>query len=179
MKITLVRHGQTEENFKGLIQGRSNNLLNDTGRRQCKYLRNKLLDKNFDYCYMSPLVRCVETAFILVGDRVPTIRDDRLIERDMGELEGRPWEEYNAYKYWDYELNCGDRGIERVKEIFERCRDFLNYINNKYDDNASILIVTHGAPYRALRYLIKGKKISGHLLDGKIDNCMYEEFEYK
>ena len=36
MHITLVRHGQTEENCKGIIQGRSTNLLNDTGRRQCK-----------------------------------------------------------------------------------------------------------------------------------------------
>ena len=48
----------------------SNILLNDTGRRQCKKLRDKLKDKSFDVCYMSPLVRCVETAFILVGDKV-------------------------------------------------------------------------------------------------------------
>ena len=178
MHITLVRHGQTEENFKGIIQGRSNNLLNDTGRRQCKYLRNKFLDKKFDYCYMSPLVRCVETAFILVGEKVPIIRDDRLLERDMGELEGRPWEEYNTYKYWDYDLNCSDREIEPVQDIFKRCQNFLSYIGDKYDNNTSILIVTHGAPYRALRYLIRGKKLKGHLLDGRIENCSFEEFEY-
>ena len=42
MKITLVRHGQTEGNYLGNIQGRNNELLNDTGRRQCQRLRDKI-----------------------------------------------------------------------------------------------------------------------------------------
>ena len=41
MKIILVRHGQTEDNYNGIMQGRINNLLNDTGRRQCERLREK------------------------------------------------------------------------------------------------------------------------------------------
>ena len=179
MKITLVRHGQTEENFCNRVQGKKNNLLNDTGRRQCNNLRMRLLDKKFDYCYMSPLVRCVETAFILVGDRVEMIRDDRLIDREMGELEGRPREEYNVYRYWDYDLNTSDRGVEPIQDVFKRCEDFLDYIKNKYSDDDSILIVTHGSPYRALRYLIRKEELKGHLLDGVIDNCQCEEFEYK
>ena len=154
MKITLVRHAQTEENFKGNMQGKRNILLNDTGRRQCNNLRLKLKDKKYDYCYMSPLVRCVETAFILIGDRVEMIRDDRLIERELGEYEGRPREEYNAYKYWDYDLNCDSRGVEPVQDVFKRCKSFLDYISEKHKDE-SILIVTHGSPYRALRFLIK------------------------
>ena len=64
MKIILVRHGQTESNYEGIMQGRVNNLMNDTGRRQCQKLRDKLINTKIDYCYMSPLVRCVETAFI-------------------------------------------------------------------------------------------------------------------
>ena len=132
MKITLVRHGQTEENFCNRVQGKKNNLLNDTGRRQCNNLRMRLLDKKFDYCYMSPLVRCVETAFILVGDRVEMIRDDRLIEREMGELEGRPREEYNVYRYWDYDLNNDSHGVETIREILSRTRKFLDKIQNNF-----------------------------------------------
>ena len=75
MKITLVRHGQTESNYLKLLQGRVNNLLNDTGRRQCKKLAEGIKDIHYDYCYMSPLVRCVETAMILIGDRVEMISD--------------------------------------------------------------------------------------------------------
>ena len=163
MKITLVRHGQTEENFCNRVQGKKNNLLNDTGRRQCNNLRMRLLDKKFDYCYMSPLVRCVETAFILVGDRVEMIRDDRLIEREMGELEGRPREEYNAYRYWDYDLNTSDRGVEPIQDVFKRCEDFLDYIKNKYPNS----IITSSVMYPKLNY--QG-------IDDKVGECsLYNE----
>lgn len=118
MKITLVRHGQTEENFLRKIQGQANCLMNDTGRRQCQRLKLRIKDKHYDYCYMSPVVSAVETAMILIGDRVETIPDKRLVERAMGELEGRPEQEFNAFKFWDYNLNREDYGIESVQELF-------------------------------------------------------------
>lgn len=178
MKIVLVRHGQTEENYKGIMQGRSNHLMNDTGRRQCQRLRDKLKDKSFDICYMSPLVRCVETAFILVGDKIEMIKDDRLIERDLGDLEGKNRDVYDIEKYWNYDLNSSDDGVESVKSIIDRCENFLEYIISKYDKSSNILIVTHNACFRALRLLIQKKELKGVLLDGKrIDNCFFEEFE--
>jgi GH25 family lysozyme M1 (1,4-beta-N-acetylmuramidase) len=134
MKIVLVRHGQTEDNFEGIMQGTRNVMMNDTGRRQCKKLREKLSDKKFDVCYMSPLVRCVETAFILVGDKTEMIRDDRLIERDLGELEGKNRDVYDIEKYWNYDLNSSDSGVESVRSVIDRCRDFLEYITSKYDN---------------------------------------------
>ena len=178
MKITLVRHGQTESNYLNILQGQVNNLLNDTGRRQCKKLAEAIRDIHYDYCYMSPLVRCVETAMILIGDRVEMIPDKRLIERTLGELEGRPREEYNAYKFWDYDLNRSDYGVEPIQDVFKRCKDVLDYIIEKHSGK-DILIVTHGAPYRALRHLILDHELTGNLLDEEISNCMLEEFEIK
>lgn len=176
--IALVRHGQTEENYQDRIQGRSNHLLNDTGRRETQALRDRIREKHFDVCYTSPLIRCVETAMILIGDRVPMIRDERLIERDMGELEGHPREEYNAYLYWDYDLDKKDRGVEGLQELFKRCSNFLDYVKEK-NPNQDVLIVTHGAVYRTLRYLLRNHKLKGKLFDGFIRNCQYEEFEMK
>lgn len=178
MKITLVRHGQTDDNINGIMQGRRNVLMNDTGRRQCKMLRMKLEKEHFDYCYMSPLTRAVETAMILIGDKVEMIPDKRIIERDMGELDGKSREMYNAYKYWNYDYVDKEFGVESAKGILERCDDFLNYLKEKYNEE-SILIVTHEATYRALRHLLRGDKLKGNLLDGKIDNCACEVFEYK
>ena len=80
MKITLVRHAETEWNYDNKMQGTHNIELNDRGIRQAKRLKDKLRDKHFDYCYMSPLIRTVQTAIILIGDRVETIPDKRLIE---------------------------------------------------------------------------------------------------
>lgn len=175
MNITLVRNGQTEENFLRNIEGRKNNLMNDTGRRQCQRLKMKLNDKHFDYCYMSPLVKTVETAMILIGDRVETVPDKRLLEREMGELEGRSSQEYNAYKFWDYDLNRNDYGVETIQDVFSRCQDFLDYIVEKHKGK-DIIIVTHEEIYRALRYLLLKHKLSGNLLDGVIDNCKMEQF---
>ena len=176
MKITLVRHGQTESNYLNVLQGQVNNLMNDTGRRQCKALAMSIKEKHYDYCYMSPLVRCVETALILIGDRVEMIPDKRLIERNLGELEGRPREEYNAFKFWDYKLNRSDYGVEPIQDIFKRCGEFLDYIKEKHAGK-DILIVTHGAPYRALRHLLLNHDLNDNLLDNEINNCMMEEFE--
>ena len=163
MKITLVRHAQTEENYLRIIQGRENKLLNDSGRRQVLRLKMKLKDKKYDMCFVSPLTRCMETALVSVGDRVCMFPDDRLVEREVGEFEGRPDVEYNAYKYWDYDLNNSN---------------FLDYIKKEYPDK-DIIVVTHSAPYRALRHLLLGHKLKGKMLDGRIDNCQVEEFEIK
>ena len=140
MKITLVRHAETELNYQRKINGRKNEILNDTGRRQVLRLKDKLKDNDYDICFVSPLTRCMETALVSVGDRVEMIPDKRLIEREIGELTERPVEEYNAYLYWDYDLNKSDFGVESIHEMFNRCEDFLNYIKEKYSDKSVIVV---------------------------------------
>ncbi len=176
MTITLIRHGQTEDNFLHKVQGNVNCMMNDTGRRQCQRLKIKVKDKHYDYCYMSPLISVVETAMILIGDRVQTFPDKRLLERKMGELEERPEQEYNAYKFWDYDLNRSDYGVEAIQDVFVRCQEFLDYVLEKHADK-DIMIVTHGEIYRALRHLLLRHELKGNLLDGIIDNCSIEEFK--
>lgn len=175
MKIAIVRHGMTEENYLRKIQGRYNSLLNDSGRRACMRLKEQIKDKEFDYCYMSPLIRCVETAIILVGDRVETIPDKRLIERDMGEFERKEIDSYDRAKYWNYSLNCSEQNVEPVQDIFKRCSDFLDYIKEKHKGQ-SILIVTHSAPARVIHHLLLNSDKNSNLLDVDIKNCYYEEF---
>ncbi len=176
MKIALVRHGQTESNYNEICQGSTNILLNDTGRRQCQKLRDKIKDKKYDVCYMSPLVRAVETAMILIGDRVEMIPDKRLVDRDLGELEGKSRSLYDSNKYWDYNLNSDDLGVEPVQEIFKRCGEFLDYILEKHKDE-SILIVAHAASIRAIRHILLKSDLSKNLLLKDIENCFYEEME--
>ena len=176
MKIALVRHGQTENNYLSICQGASNVLLNDTGRRECKKLRDELIGKHYDVCYVSPLVRAVETAMIIIGDRVEMIRDQRLVDRNLGELEGQELDKYDANKYWDYNLNCGELGVEPVQDIFKRCREFLDYILNKHNGQ-DVLIVAHSATIRALKHLLLKSDLKNTLLRDPIKNCYYEEFD--
>ena len=177
MKITLVSHAETEENFLRNVLGQKNVMLNDTGRRQARNLRMRLIDENYSYCYMSPLVRDVETAMILIGDKVEMISDKRLIERNTGDFEGKTIDNYNLYKYWDYDLNLDTFGVEKISNLFVRVTDFLDYITSKYDKNSNIIIVTDFSTYRALRILLKKTPLEGKLLDGVINNCSVEVFE--
>ena len=178
MKITLVRHGQTENNYLHILNGRDNEMLNDTGRRQCQKLRERLMGISFDFCYMSPLVRTVETAFILIGDRTQTFPDDRLIERDLGELTGKDRSCYDVKKFWDYDLNYSMYGVEKILDVFDRCRDFLNYVIQKHPVE-HILVVSHGAPIRALYHLLLHHSLHGNLLKEEIPNCYVCEIEVK
>lgn len=176
MKIALVRHGETVYNQLGKIQGKSNIPLSDEGRRQCKKLKEKIKDKKYDICFSSPLIRAMETAMILVGDKVLINKDDRLIERGMGKLEGTFREKYDYKKFWDYKLNCGEDDIEKVQDIFKRCEDFLNYLKENYNDK-SILIVTHDATLRTLHHILYNTDRNKDLFNFSIQNCCYEEIE--
>ena len=125
---------------------------------------------------MSPLVRTVETAMILIGDKVQMIPERKLIDRDLGELEGKERSLYDANKYWDYNLNCSEQGVEPVQDIFKRCSEFLDYILEKHKDE-SVLIVAHAATIRAIRHLLLKTDLSKSLLHDDIKNCYYEEIE--
>lgn len=168
--ICLVRHAQTDFNKKGMIQGRGNSDLNDNGLRQVKKLRKEISSLNFDICYTSPLLRTVETAFGLVGDKVLIVKDDRLIERFMGEFEGADRNLYDHKKYWDYNLNCTDGGVEGIKDVFSRVKEFLDYILEK-NEGKNILIVSHAAIIRALYFLLNNVDLENSNLEYNVDNC--------
>lgn len=88
MTIWLTRHGQTNLNKQHLMQGRTDEPLNETGRAQARAARAQLGDMHFDAVYASPLQRAIETGAIM-GD-IPmdeVIIDERLIEADFGRFE--------------------------------------------------------------------------------------------
>ncbi len=176
MKITLIRHGQTESNNLGICQGSTNLLLNNAGRRECQRLRVKIKDKHYDVCYTSPLARAVETAMILIGDRTRMLPDKRLDDRTLGQLEGQPRSNYNVKLYWDYKLNSNEQGVEPVQDMFKRCRDFLEFLYKEHSKE-SVMIVSHTAIIRTLRHILLKSDLNKELEIVKIENCYFEEFE--
>ncbi|GAA4189141.1 phosphatase PhoE [Microbacterium oryzae] len=88
--ITLVRHGQTDWNMLGRVQGRTDIPLNDTGREQAREAAAALRDGGYAAVAASPLVRAHETAQIIadaLGLPAPRLYDG-LVERDYGTAEG-------------------------------------------------------------------------------------------
>ncbi|WP_369070411.1 histidine phosphatase family protein [Kineococcus terrestris] len=89
-RIALVRHGETDWNLHGRLQGRSDVPLNDTGRAQARALAPWFTGGAWDAVVSSPLARARETAEIVAAgaDLRLTGTDDALVERDFGEAEG-------------------------------------------------------------------------------------------
>lgn len=74
--IYAVRHGQTDWNKEGRLQGRKGLELNEEGVRQAEALREQLGAVAFDCVYSSPQARALQTAAIATGANV--VVDDRL-----------------------------------------------------------------------------------------------------
>lgn len=129
------------------------------------------------YVFHPPLIRAVETAMILVGDRVEIKLDDRLIERNLGQLEGEDFQQYDGEKYWDYQLNLNDRGIESVQDLLKRINNFIEDLKQNEKDK-SVLIITHGGVVRGLHHLLHHTKLHNNLCNFSIDNCYIEVIDY-
>lgn len=172
MNLYIVRHGETDYNKMGLMQGMSNIPLNSKGKYQALEVREKLNDVDIDLVIISPLVRAKETASIIMGKRsVKTITDSRIIERKMGVLEGKDRSLYDAKKYWNYKLNYHNSdNVERLSDLFLRTKLFLDDIKNKYPDK-NILVVSHAATIRALHFNIVGFNEDDNLLKFSVENC--------
>jgi broad specificity phosphatase PhoE len=134
-RILLARHGETAAKRRGMLLGRRELPLTDTGRRQAERLGEKLVDAGIVRLYTSPTGRTVETAEI-VGARIglEPIVEARLIETDKGRWEGeiraevkkREPERYAVLRRAPHRFRYP--GGEALHEHLSRVRDALDDI---------------------------------------------------
>lgn len=164
MKIYLVRHGETDWNKQLIIQGRTDNQLNQIGRDQAAEIARFFQDKNIDLVISSSLSRAIETATIAIHS--PDLIDDGFIERDFGALDGDLVE--NFYKTVDlttvenYEND--DRLIKRVKSAL------FSY----YNQDQQVAIFTHSHVLKTIRVIAEPENYS---YASVIKNCAILEIE--
>ena len=145
MELYIVRHGRTEWNAKGLIQGISDIPLLEEGREMARQTARGLKTVSLDAVYASPLSRAFETAEILVEGRNLEIRkDQRLREMDFGIYEGEDYVRDSELLRGFYD--APDRyqapeGGESFYDVEKRTSDFLNEIRKIHGDGERILIV--------------------------------------
>lgn len=169
MKIYAIRHGQTELNVKGLINGSIPDNLTETGKEQAR-LAAKHLPHSIKRIYSSPLTRARQTAEILNANlQLPIAYRDELKEVNFGDLEGTPFlEEYQQrHVNLDYDWRPSGECFDDVKQ---RVLTLLNEIKHDNGDG-EVLLVVHGGIVRMLTFLETGTK------RGEISNGGLFEFD--
>ncbi len=175
MKIFVLRHGETEENITGVLQGKMETSLDKLGEEQALSRRNDVLKNHIDLVISSPRIRTIRTAE-LAAPNIPLITDERLRSRDHGEFQGLRRDQINIADYWNYKKNTQYKAAESVGDLFNRVDSLLKEIKEKYSDK-NVLLVTHSGICRILYYYFNGIPEDGELTGYKSVNCSFEEYE--
>ena len=167
--IYIVRHGETDNNKKRVLQGRSNLPLNEAGIEQAKKVKEYFAEKDiqFDKVYSSPLIRAIKTAQIITGstsdgsserdssadaaDAAPFVLDDHLLEMDYGPYEGcsllDPPPEIIEF-FSDFVNNPAPEGMENLLDLVARMGRFMESLKKEGDQ--TILISTHAIAMKGI-----------------------------
>ena len=145
--LTLVRHGQSAANARGVMCGRSDPPLTETGRRQARALGSGLPRPTRLVC--SPLGRARETAALLGAD-VPVEIDARWTEMDYGALDGQPMTalDGDGWRAWQADPDHVPAGGESLASVRARvaaaCAELA--AEAAHDE---VVVVSHVSPIKA------------------------------
>lgn len=159
MKIIISRHGETEENRAGIIQGHLPGVLSELGKEQAGKLANRLKDEKIDLIVSSDLARASDTAKEVAKfhDGIKIVLDERLRELDFRDFQDKPRKNLNIDKdkaSWD---SLDKLNIEGSKDIFYRAGKFVEYIENVSEKN--ILLIGHSVICNAVIANLLNEKI--------------------
>lgn len=167
-RVLFVRHGQTDWNTLGRIQGSSDTELNARGREQARHLARRLRTVPLHAVYTSDLTRCVQTARIVRGPRpLPLRLSPNLREVAYGEWEGHTREQLARSGYDDHlrrwntgEAVGGPPGGESREQVDARAEQFLACIVPRHRGE-TVLVVSHGGTLRLMLARLMGDPIVG------------------
>jgi len=180
-EIYIIRHGQTDHNAKGIVQGKGVNLsLNDKGRKQARAFYEAYKDIPFDIIYSSTLTRAQETIVDFKKLGIPHEIFSELDEISWGELEGTAATMesdatfQNLIKRWkegDIHAKPAPSG-ESPFDLQQRQKRFLTHLLGS--PHKKILIATHGRFIRAFLCTITGRPLSDMETFTHANLCLYK-----
>lgn len=153
LRIYLTRHGQDEDNAKGILNGWRDSPLTPLGIEQARKLVAKIKDDGLDFgtVYTSPLRRAYQTAEAVTNSmdlRKPSIMED-LKERNFGVMTGKPVEDIektcspDIIKTSNVVYFLSPEGAETFPDLIRRGSKVVSWVKDHHDDG-NVLLVTHG-----------------------------------
>lgn len=154
----IIRHGQTDLNKNGIVQGRGiDSPLNDLGRRQADAFYQAYKQVPFDRIYTSRLQRTYQTIEPFVRDGIPHTSLEGLDEISWGIYEGKPQNpglmkgfETLIARWKAGDLDASVEGGEAPRQLINRQREAMQHILSQTHES-QVLICMHG---RAMRILL-------------------------
>ena len=153
--LLLVRHGETDWNAEGRLQGHTDRPLNDYGRTQAKELADRLAGEGADAIYTSDLIRAKATAEI-IGERLglTVVVDPDLREKDWGSWEGLTGDERVHVEFEG----------ESTEDHRDRVMGALRRIVARHPAQR-VVVVTHGGSLRRIQAAVNG------VAEPVVENC--------
>jgi broad specificity phosphatase PhoE len=154
-----LRHGQTDWNAQGRIQGRTDTDLNETGLAQARAAAQRLMGRGIQRIVSSPLKRALRTAEIVATAlALPIELDEHLMERAFGGFEGRLFAEVRREHGIPphHPVNTiMPADAEQWPQTCERARSVVVKWLDVYRDE-TLLFVSHGGVFLALQEQLIG-----------------------
>lgn len=174
--IYVVRHGETDLNKEGRLQGRMGLPLNEKGKQQAREMKEMLKTVQFDLVFSSPQEQAVQTAEIITN--LEPIVDSRLDVFDLGEADQSKKEEVKLkgaipdptiYK-----------GVEDIKSYVGRIFDFMVQLEEQYKSNSgNILITGHRCTTGCIGAYFKGIPEDKNILCYSSNNGEFKIYTFK
>lgn len=150
-RLCVARHGETDWNKRGVLQGWSDVPVNELGRRQANTLAAAFTGAGFSAICSSPLVRARETAEIIAAALClpPPSCHEGLKERHFGAIQGIPKDELAELNPALLEQILRRNpaadfvGGESMDEFADRVLDAFNEIGARHRGRR-VLVITHG-----------------------------------
>jgi len=142
-----LRHGETDWNARGLMQGNTDIPLNTSGRAQAQSVRKCVEALGIETICASPLSRASETAHIVNTEmKRPVMVIDALREFTMGERDG------TTFGPWFQGWRSGDLHIEGAETRVDFLERALSGLLAALEHPGPVLIVSHGGLFGAVKH---------------------------
>ncbi len=183
VEVTMVRHGETDYNAQGKMQGSEVDLpLNETGISQAQETAKKLVGKQFDAIICSDKKRAAQTAEIIAKELsmdAPT-QLPILGERNLGNWSGKTRKEIEPdFPYPSETINGGFHPLTPPNG--ESLSAFINRMDKAYEEvlqtyhGKKILLVSHRGSMQGLTTIIENLTFQ-EACEAKADNAEACEF---
>ena len=178
--IYIVRHGETDFNKRGIVQGSGIDApLNDKGRRQAQAFFENYNDVVFEKIYTSKLIRTQQSVQAFIDKPTPHQKLEGLNEINWGEKEGQVVTTEDNKYYWQIlkEWQKGNTSLkiaggESPEDVQSRQKDALKTILN--GDESDILICMHGRALRVFMCLMLNKPLKDMDDFAHSNLCLYK-----